>query len=453
MMKAIYSGVSDMRRDIVHEGSEQLTYEIREIVAVADALKKLGVEITWENIGDPIQKGEKLPQWIKDIVVRLVSDDRSYAYVATQGVPATREFLAQEVNKRGGYQITKDDIVFFNGLGDAVAKVFNFMKREARVIGPSPAYSTHSSAEAAHSGYDHLTYELDPKNNWMPDLDDLESKIRYNDSIAGILLINPDNPTGAVYPREVLEEMVDIARRYKVFMICDEIYGNLVYDTHKTASLSEVIEEIPGIALRGISKEVPWPGSRCGWIEVFNQDKLNFKRYMKSLINAKMLEVCSTSLPQFAIPHILGDPRYQENLQRRRAMYAARAEEAWKFFSNIDGVIVNKPQGAFYMTVLFEDHVLNDRQTLPIPDPKVRKFIEDKVKGVEVDKRFVYYLLGATGICVVPLTGFCCSKKGFRLTLLEMDDAKRTWTWQTIVDSIRTYINSTAKVAASSRSV
>lgn len=134
-------------------------------------------------------------------------------------------------------------------------------------------------------------------------------------------------------------------------------------------------------------------------------------------------------------------------------MYAARAEEAWKFFSNIDGVIVNKPQGAFYMTVLFEDHVLNDRQTLPIPDPKVRKFIEDKVKGVEVDKRFVYYLLGATGICVVPLTGFCCSKKGFRLTLLEMDDAKRTWTWQTIVDSIRTYINSTAKVAASSRSV
>jgi alanine-synthesizing transaminase len=453
-MRAIYtSGARDMRRDIVHEGSEQLTYEIREIVAVADALKKLGVEVTWENIGDPIQKGEKLPQWIKDVIINLVSDDRTYAYVATQGVPATREFLAQEVNKRGGYQITRDDIVFFNGLGDAVAKVFNFMKREARVIGPSPAYSTHSSAEAAHSGYDHLTYELDPKNNWMPDLDDLESKIKYNDSIAGILLINPDNPTGAVYPREVLEEMVDIARRYKVFMICDEIYGNLVYEAHKTASLSEVIEEIPGMALRGISKEVPWPGSRCGWIEVFNQDKLNFKRYVKSLINAKMLEVCSTSLPQFAIPHILGDPRYQENLQRRRDMYAARAEEAWKFFSNIDGVIVNKPQGAFYMTVLFEDHKLNDRQTLPIADAKVRKFIEEKVKGVEVDKRFVYYLLGATGICVVPLTGFCCSKKGFRLTLLEMDDEKRTWTWKTIVESIKTYLSSTARVAASSGSV
>ncbi len=431
-----------MRRDIVHEGSEQLTYEIREIVAIADVLRKLGVPITWENIGDPIQKGEKLPQWIKDIVINLVSEDRTYAYVATQGVPETREFLAQEVNKRGGYQITKDDIVFFNGLGDAVAKVFNFMKREARIIGPSPAYSTHSSAEAAHSGYDHLTYELDPKNNWMPDLEDLENKIKYNDSIAGILIINPDNPTGAVYPREVLVHMVDIARRHKVFMICDEIYGNLVYDSHTTASLSEVIEEIPGMALRGISKEVPWPGSRCGWIEVFNQDKLNFKRYVKSLINAKMLEVCSTSLPQYAIPPILGDPRYQENLERRRAMYAARADEAFEYFSTVEGVIVNKPQGAFYMTVLFEDNVLNSRQTLPIDNPHVKSFIEEKIKDVEPDKRFVYYLLGSTGICVVPLTGFCCSKKGFRITLLEMDDAKRRWTWETIAKSIRTYVRS-----------
>lgn len=441
-----------MRRDIVHEGSEQLTYEIREIVAVADVLRKYGVQITWENIGDPIQKGEKLPQWIKDIVIDLVSDDRTYGYVATQGVPETREFLAQEVNKRGGYQITRDDIVFFNGLGDAVAKVFNFMKRESRVIGPSPAYSTHSSAEAAHSGYEHLTYELDPKNNWIPDLDDLEKKIRYNDSIAGILIINPDNPTGAVYPREILEQMVDIARRYRVFMICDEIYSNLVYDTHKTAHLSEVIEEIPGMALRGISKEVPWPGSRCGWIEVFNQDKLNFKRYVKSLINAKMLEVCSTSLPQYAIPRILGDPRYSEHLERRRAIYAQRAEEAWKFFSDVPGVMVNKPQGAFYMTVLFEDRVLNDRQSLPIPDTRIRRFIEDKVKGVEPDKRFVYYLLGATGICVVPLTGFCCKKQGFRLTLLETDDKKRTWTWQTIAESIKTYLDSTNKANISSSS-
>ncbi len=441
-----------MRRDIVHEGAEQLTYEIREIVSVANDLKRLGVDITWENIGDPIEKGEKLPQWIKDIIIELVSQDNTYGYVASQGVPATRKFLADQVNKRGGYQITADDIIFFNGLGDAVAKIFGFLKREARIIGPSPAYSTHSSAEAAHSGYEHLTYELDPHNHWMPNLDDLEKKIRYNDSIAGMLIINPDNPTGAVYPREILKKMVDIARRYRIFMICDEIYSNIVYSRSKTAHLSEVIEEIPGMALRGISKEVPWPGARCGWVEVFNQEKLSFKRYVKSIINAKMLEVCSTSLPQYAIPLIMNDPRYQKHLAQRRKLFQARALEAWKMFSGIEGIIVNKPQGSFYMSVLFEEGVLNSQQTLHIEDPNVKQYIEEKIQDVEVDKRFVYYLLGSTGICVVPLTGFCCHMKGFRITLLEMDDAKRRWTFKTIVDSINTYIASTPKVVAYSSS-
>ena len=432
-----------MRRNIVHEGSGQLTYEIREIVAVAHQLQDLGVEITWENIGDPIQKGEKMPRWIKDIIIKLVSEDRTYGYVATQGIPETRQFLAEEVNKRGGCQVTMDDIVFFNGLGDAVAKIFGFLKREARVIGPSPAYSTHSSAEAAHSGYEHLTYELDAKKNWMPDLEDLENKIRYNDSIAGILLINPDNPTGAVYPRPLLEKMVDIARRYQLFVMCDEIYIHIVYNSAETAHLSEVIGDVPGMALRGISKELPWPGSRCGWIEVFNQDKYPaFKQYIESLVNAKMLEVCSTSLPQFAIPLIIGDPRYIDHLEKRRRIFEARANEAWEILSEVEAATVVRSQGAFYMSVLFEKGILNDRQRLPIAEAKVRQFIEGIVHDVEVDKRLVYYLLGATGICVVPLTGFCCDKKGFRITLLETNDERRKWTWQTIAKNVKKYIAS-----------
>ncbi len=432
-----------MRRDIVHEGSRQLTYEIREIVGIAHALKDLGVEITWENIGDPIQKGEQILPWIKDIIVDLVSQNSTYGYVATQGVPETRQFLCEHVNKRHGCQITMDDIIFFNGLGDAVAKIFGFLKREARVIGPSPAYSTHSSAEAAHSGYEHLTYELDPKENWMPDLNDLEMKIQHNDSIAGMLIINPDNPTGAVYPRKILEGMVDIAKRYGVFVICDEIYTHIVYNGTDTVHLSEVIGDVPGMALRGISKEFPWPGARCGWIEVFNQDKFPaFKQYINSLINSKMLEVCSTSLPQYAIPRVMGDPRYIEHLNNRKETFQNRANEAWKILSNLDGTTVIKPQGAFYMTILFEDGVLNDTQYLAIDDPKVKEFIEEKIGDVKIDKRFVYYLLAATGICVVPLTGFCCNKMGFRVTLLETDDDKRRWTWETIAENIKKYLAS-----------
>ena len=103
----------------------------------------------------------------------------------------------------------------------------------------------------------------------MPDLEDLENKVRFNDSIAGILLINPDNPTGAVYPKEILEKMIDIARRYDLFVICDETYAHIVYNGADSCHLSAVIGEVPGIAMRSISKEYPWPGGRCGWIEVF----------------------------------------------------------------------------------------------------------------------------------------------------------------------------------------
>jgi alanine-synthesizing transaminase len=157
-------------------------------------------------------------------------------------------------------------------LGDAVAKIFGFMRREARILGPSPAYSTLSSAEAAHSGYEHLTYDLLPDQGWLPDLNDIENKIRYNDSIAGILLINPDNPTGAVYPKEIIEKIVKICEKYDCVLICDETYAHVNYSETGSIHLSEVIgDKVCGMALRSISKEFPWPGARCGWLEVFNR--------------------------------------------------------------------------------------------------------------------------------------------------------------------------------------
>ena len=160
-----------IRRNIVHPGAANLTYAIREIVQVAHRFRDMGVEMTYENIGDPVQKGEQIAPWIREIMHEVVDERLAWGYCDTAGVPGTREFLAAEVNKRGGVRVTPEDIIFFNGIGDAVAKVYGFLRREARVIGPTPAYSTHSSAEAAHSGYEHLTYELDPYNGWLPDQD------------------------------------------------------------------------------------------------------------------------------------------------------------------------------------------------------------------------------------------------------------------------------------------
>lgn len=188
-----------MRKRLLTEGAKELSYEIREIVKKANLLKTLGMpKIHWENIGDPIEKKCQVPEWIKDIVVDLSKENRSYGYCPSKGMLETREFIVKETNKLGGAQITVDDILFFNGLGDAIATLYSLLSMTTRIIGPSPAYSTHSSAEAAHAHSAPITYSMKPENHWYPDLEELENKVKYNPSIAGILILNPDNPTGMV---------------------------------------------------------------------------------------------------------------------------------------------------------------------------------------------------------------------------------------------------------------
>ncbi|MGE4542661.1 MAG: pyridoxal phosphate-dependent aminotransferase [Pedobacter sp.] len=434
-----------MRNDIVHIGAGELTYEIRAIVEIAETLQRMGIKTNMENIGDPVAKGEKIPKWMKQLVAELVMEDCTYGYCPTKGVLETREFLAERTNKRGKAQITAEDILFFNGLGDAIQKVYGFLRREARVIGPSPTYSTHSSAEAAHAGQRPISYRLDPDNNWYPDLDDLRLSVKYNPAISGILIINPDNPTGSVYPERILREMIAIAREYDLFVICDEVYLNIVYNGQSTKPLSDLIGDLPGMALRGISKEVPWPGARCGWIEVYNADRDPvFKRYVQSILNAKMVEVCSTTLPQKAIPRILEHPEYPAYLDQRRARYENNSNIAYEVLKEVPGIKVNRTNGAFYMSVVIKTELLTHQQTLPIENTKVRTLVESMVNqpGVSLDKRFVYYLLASTGICVVPLSSFCTKEQGFRITLLERDEKEFTGIFQKIADSITAYLQS-----------
>ena len=268
-------------------------------------------------------------------------------------------------------------------------------------------------------------------------------KVKYNPAISGILIINPDNPTGAVYPKEILQEIVAIAKEYDLFVVCDEIYINMAYNGKKAVPLAEVIGDVCGISMKGISKELPWPGSRCGWIEVYNQkNDPVFTKYVKSILDDKMLEVCSTTLPQTVIPRILGDKRFPAHVDQRNKRYEKRSNIAYDLLKDIKGVVVNRTNGAFYMTVMFEEGALNGKQSLPIKDRTVKELVEKITSDVALDKRFVYYLLAATGICVVPLTGFNCSLKGFRTTLLESDDAKFEQIFRTVRDKIVEYLAS-----------
>jgi alanine-synthesizing transaminase len=433
-----------MRQQLLSEGASELSYEIREIVKKAEQIKNLGKDIYWENIGDPIQKNHKLPDWIKQIIADLALQNESYSYCPSKGILETRKFLAQQTNQLGGVQITPDDICFFNGLGDAIAKVYQYITPTSRVIGPSPAYSTHSSAEAAHASNEPLTYKLDPNNKWYPDLDDLYNKVKYNPNVVGILIINPDNPTGMVYPLETLKRIVEIAKEFKLFLICDEIYINITYNGARAYSLAEVIDDVPGIAMRGISKELPWPGSRCGWMEYYNRIKdVDFNRFCQALDNAKMIEVCSTKLPQLAIPKILGDPRFRLYREETNRNIGKRSKIIADILHTVPELTFNETFGAFYNTIIFREGTLHNGQKLKIGDQGINTLVEGWVdQDIPHDKRFVYYLLGAKGVCVVPISSFCSELQGFRVTLLEENEEILVRTFTAIRDGIVEYLAS-----------
>ena len=427
----------------ISRGGSGLTYEIRNIVLIAKKMQEYGLKIIWENIGDPVQKGENIPVWMKDVLIDIIKQNVSYAYSPTKGIDATRAFIADRVNARGKIQITPEDIIFFNGLGDAIARAYSSIQVDARMIMPEPTYSTHLMAEVLHASFPPNTYRMNPYNNWQPDLRELEQKVKSHRAIVGILIINPDNPTGFVYPVEALENVVRIARENDLFVISDETYINIVYNGKSTVPIGDVIGDVPGISMKGISKELPWPGARCGWMEVYNADKDPiFNRFINTILHQKMSEVCSTTLPQMAIPKIMTHPEYKNYLQERTQHYEKLSNIAYGILKDVPFLIANKSNGAFYMTVLFNESVLNERQFLSIEQLDVRNYVESLTGDVEYDKRFVYYLLASTGICVVPLTSFFSPLLGFRMTLLDKDVDEFEFVVKTIAAKITEYIHS-----------
>lgn len=274
-------------------------------------------------------------------------------------------------------------------------------------------------------------------------MDDLYNKVKFNPNIVGILIINPDNPTGMVYPIDILKRFVAIAKEFDLLLISDEIYVNVTYNGARAYSLAEYIDDVPGIALKGLSKEVPWPGSRCGWAKFYNRiGNREFDKLCTTLENSKMIEVCSTKLPQLAIPKIMGDPRYPAHLQANNDKIGRRSKLITDILMKCEGIYFNPTSGAFYNTIVFREGVINDKQTLRIEDPEIKKVVESWVSQPDVlpDKRFVYYLLAAKGICVVPISSFCSDLRGFRVTLLEDNEQTLMETFTGISEAIREYI-------------
>lgn len=428
-----------------------LKYAIREIVDTAQHIKELdpSYNFVWENIGDPVAKGWNVPPFLKQILIEEINkpNDEAFAYSHSRGNPQTRQWVAQYA-KRFSPNSTLDyeHVLFTNGLGSAIAIVYQMLKPGARVIQPTPSYPTHVSLESFAAEAKPIFYNLDPNKNWEPDLTDLEQKIKASPEVAGILVINPNNPTGAVYSKETLQKIVTLAKKHHLFIIADEVYFRMVYNGYQHQQITELVQnQVPLIIMRGLSKDIPWPGGRCGWIEFHNTNLDDeFKKYSQSIKQRILLEVCSTSLPQRILPKLYNHPEF-ENWNKE---YNKGLEEVANLITNILSkskyLNVVKPNGAFYLMPLFKEGLLNHNQTLPIKNSTVKKYIEHEVSqpNFALDKRFTYYLLASEGIVVAPASGFYSHHHGFRVTTLDKNKERCKNTYTRLVKAAEAYVKS-----------
>lgn len=449
-----------MRTKLANPKTQLLRYSIREIVDVTQKIKELDPTITlvMENVGDPIMKGWTVPSFLKEVITQEIQKpgDAVFGYSHSRGLPETRKWVVDYAKRFSPTsELNYEDVLFTNGLGASISAFYQMLPegdpagspaRGARILQPTPSYPTHTSFESFTANAEPILYKLDPDNGWQPDMQDLENQIIAHPDVAAILIINPNNPTGAIYSKETLEKMVDLAEKYQLFIISDEVYFRMVYNGAIFSQITDIAHRrVPLVVMRGLSKDIPWPGGRCGWMEFHNIDlDPEFKAFVDGVKQRILLEICSGTLPQKILPTLYEHPDFENWNRQYNDELEAIANNIYEVLKNTKGLKVNKIYGAFYMMPLFQDGVLNERQTLPIPNDAVRAYIESEVSrpGFPLDKRFCYYLLAATGICVVPASGFFSPYFGFRLTTLDRDQTRSKETYARLSKAVEEYLAS-----------
>ncbi len=440
-----------MRTKLANPKTHLLRYGIREIVETTQRLKELdpSMNFVMENVGDPIAKGWLVPQFLKETILDEVQrpGDAVFGYSHSRGLVETRKWVVEYAKRFSPKsELNYEDVLFTNGLGASISAFYQMLPQGARIIQPTPAYPTHTSFESYNANAEPILYKLDPDNNWQPDMADLENQIVEHPNVGAILIINPNNPTGAIYSRETLEKMVALAEKYQLFIISDEVYFRMVFNGAHFEQITDIAQgRVPLVIMRGLSKDIPWPGGRCGWMEFHNADlDPDFRSFVEGVKKRILLEICAGTLPQKILPTLYEHPDFEGWSKRYNAELEAIANNIYEVLKNTKGLKVNKIYGAFYMMPLFQDGVLNERQSLPIANEAVRAYIESEVKkpGFPLDKRFCYYLLAATGICVVPASGFFSPYFGFRLTTLDRDETRSKETYARLSKAVEEYLAS-----------
>jgi len=347
-------------------------YAIRDIVLAAKKVEQKGMKVDYLNIGDPVQFGFQPPDNVKQALIDAINNGENY-YSASEGLLELREEIAKKENAKG-LSISADEIIVTNGISEGLDMVISSIVEEGdEVLLPGPYYPPYASYVRLHGGIP-VEFVVD-LNNSTPDIDDIKSKI--TSKTVAICLISPNNPTGVVFNENSLKKLVDIANQHNLYIICDEIYDQIIFD-EKFVGIGKVAGDSPVIVLNGFSKVHLMSGWRIGYIAFNQSPQLEaIREHLPKLARVRI----ATNLPvQHAALESLRGPQdyishFVTEIKKRRDLVIKRLNE-------MPGISCPNPKGAFYAFPKIEDN------------------------RYSTDKEFVTKLLETKGVLTVYGSGF-----------------------------------------------
>ena len=345
----------------------------------AKQMEEEGHHIIKLNIGNPATFGFDVPEEILQDVIRNLSD--ASGYCDSKGLFAARKAIMHYTQEKQIKNVQLDDIFIGNGVSELVVLTMQALLDDGdEVLIPMPDYPLWTAAVVL-SGGTARHYLCDEASGWLPDLDDIRAKINLR--TRAIVIINPNNPTGALYPKELLLEIIEIARQHQLIIYADEIYDKILYDGAKHASIASLADDVLFVTFNGLSKNYRAAGFRSGWA-VVSGEKSHARDYISGLNMLASMRLCANVPSQFGIQTALGGYQSIYDLTMPTGRLMKQRDVAWKLLTDIPGVSCVKPRSALYL--------------FPRLDPEVYP--------IEDDQQFVLDLLLEEKVLLVQGTGF-----------------------------------------------
>ncbi len=320
-------------------------YDIRgPVLQEAKRLEEEGNRILKLNIGNPAPWGFEAPEEIVQDVIRNLP--ASQGYCDSKGLFAARKAIMQECQKKNIPNVTVEDIYIGNGVSELIVMAMQGLLNDTdEMLIPAPDYPLWTAAVSLAGG-NPVHYVCDEASGWAPDIEDMRSKI--TEHTRGIVVINPNNPTGAVYPKAVLEQIMDLAREHNLIVFADEIYDKIIYDEAEHTSMASLADDVLCLTFNGLSKTYRAAGFRSGWV-VVSGPKHRARDYIDGLDMLSNMRLCANVPSQHAIQTALGGYQSINELIIPEGRLYEQRNLAWKMLNEIPGVSCVKPKGALYL--------------------------------------------------------------------------------------------------------